>query len=69
MLSATWRIRDVVDAAMTTRLEHHVDPQSNNFVWYVLISVFLVALAGLMSGDLLLCQPLRTWRSLVMTRS
>lgn len=52
MLAATWRIRHLVDAAMATRLEHHVDPQSNNFVWYVLISVFLVALAGLMSGDL-----------------
>mmetsp|Transcript_4479 Transcript_4479/g.12914 ORF Transcript_4479/g.12914 Transcript_4479/m.12914 type:complete len:574 (+) Transcript_4479:397-2118(+) len=50
MLAATWRIRHLVDAAMATRLEHHVDPQSNNFVWYVLISVFLVALAGLMSG-------------------
>ncbi len=54
LLSEAWQFWHIVDGAFTTSLQHHVPKEDDRYLIYVFISVFLVALAGLMSGSLAL---------------
>ena len=50
-MSVAWQFRHTVDGAFTTSLQHHVPEDDDRYLVYIFISVFLVVLAGLMSGS------------------